>query len=66
MTNILSAIWSTYYLSMEEFDTFAEQIRDFLRKDLAQLEITEFLHLKLTNVRELHFEFVLRCFDMLL
>lgn len=28
--------------SMEEFDTFAGQIRDFLRKDLVQRDITEF------------------------
>ena len=28
--------------SMEEFDTFAGQIRDFLRKDLVQRNITEF------------------------
>ena len=41
-TNILFEIWSTYYPSMEEFDTFAGQIRNFLRKDLVQWDITEF------------------------
>ena len=30
MTNILSEIWSTYHQSMEEFDTLAGQISDFL------------------------------------
>ena len=42
MTNILSEIWSTYYPSMEEFDTFTGQISDFLRKHLAQRDVTEF------------------------
>ena len=42
VTNILSEIWSTYYPSMEEFDTCAGQIRDFLRKNLVQRNITEF------------------------
>ena len=50
MTNILSEIWSTYYPSMEEFDTFAGQISDFLRKHLVQRDVTEFFAPK-TNLR---------------
>ena len=31
---------------MIDFDTFAEQIRDFLRKDLVQRNITDFFVVK--------------------
>ena len=51
MTNILSEIWSTYYPSMEELDTFAGQISDFLRKHLVHATLPSFLHQKLTYVR---------------